>query len=82
MQRSQFVNFIYAKKFDKYTPATQKQIHRAILKIPMGDIKALIGKSSPQMYRLRVSKYCIIFYYPNKENTCILKIDSRGDVYK
>ncbi|SMN14257.1 hypothetical protein CRYPD_588 [uncultured Candidatus Thioglobus sp.] len=48
----------------------------------MGDIKALIGKSSPQMYRLRVSKYCIIFYYPNKENTCILKIDSRGDVYK
>ena len=80
------MNLIYAKKFvkkfGKYTPATQKQIHKAICNIPMGDIKVIIGQNSPKMYRLRVSKYRIIFYYPDKESIYILKIDSRGDVYK
>ncbi len=85
MQRS-LMNLIYAKKFvkkfAKYTPAIQKQIHRAICNIPMGDIRTIVGQNSPQMYRLRVSKYRVVFYYLDKESVYILKVDSRGDVYK
>ncbi|CAC9570421.1 hypothetical protein [uncultured Gammaproteobacteria bacterium] len=30
----------------------------------------------------KLSKYHVIFYYPNKEDIYILKIDSCGDIYK
>lgn len=80
------MTFLYAKKFvkkfSKYNQALQKQIHHAIINIPKGDIKIMLGKHTPKIYRLRVAKYRIIFYYKNSTTIYILMIDSRGDVYK
>lgn len=45
------------------------------------NIKRLIGNDMPPIYRIRVSKYRILFHM-NKEEIQILKVDSRGDIYK
>lgn len=72
----------FVKKFAKHNRSTQKQIHQAIGNIPEGDIKLIVGKNSPKLYRLRVSKYRIIFSYADSETVSILMVDGRGDVYK
>ena len=38
------------------------RIINAIDKIPLGDIKRLMGKKVPGLFRLRVGKYRIIIY--------------------
>ena len=50
---------------------------------PVGDIKPLIGRENE--YRLRSGKYRIIYEYIFKDNEkvlLIIKVDSRGDIYK
>ncbi|MBA7534199.1 hypothetical protein ES705_26445 [subsurface metagenome] len=47
--------------------------------IHYGDIKPLSGRKSE--YRLRVGKYRILFFIEN-ENVHVVKIDTRGDIYK
>jgi len=71
----------FEKKFAKYDNKLQKKIFEAIQKLPDGDVKKLVGNDIPPIYRLRVSKYRILFYM-NNEELKILKVDSRGDVYK
>ena len=71
----------FEKKFSKYDRKLQEKIFNTIQNLPDGDVKKLIGNNIPPIYRIRVSKYRILFYM-NKENIQILKIDSRGDVYK
>lgn len=71
----------FVKKFEKYDSKLQLKIFEAIEKIPSGDIKRLMGNDIPPIYRLRVSKYRILFHMQD-EDIKILKIDSRGDVYK
>jgi len=71
----------FEKKFSKYDRKLQKKIFNAIQNLPNGDVKRLIGNDIPPIYRIRISKYRILFYM-NKEEIQILKIDSRGDIYK
>ena len=71
----------FIKKFSKLDQKLQKKISNAIGSIPQGDIKRLVGKRTPPIYRLRVSKYRVLFNL-DAENIKILTLDSRGDVYK
>ncbi|RQD66792.1 MAG: type II toxin-antitoxin system RelE/ParE family toxin, partial [Tindallia sp. MSAO_Bac2] len=57
------------------------RILEAIEKIPRGDIKKLNGKKLDNIYRLRIGKYRVV-YQANEENITIVKVDTRGDVYK
>jgi mRNA interferase RelE/StbE len=41
----------------------------------------MTGNDIPPIYRLRVSKYRVLFHM-KEEEIQILKVDSRGDVYK
>lgn len=77
---------IYSKSAKKYLDLcdkkTAKRIVEGILEIPLGDIKRLEGKNVPPLYRLRIGKYRIIYTYLEKDCIQIIKIDTRGDVYK
>ena len=71
----------FEKKFSKYEKKLQRKIFNAIESLPDGDIKKLTGNDIPPIYRIRISKYRILFYM-NEEEIKILKVDSRGDIYK
>ncbi len=71
----------FEKKFSKYDRKLQEKIFEAIQSLPDGDVKKLTGNDMPPIYRIRVSKYRILFHMDEKEIK-ILKVDSRGDIYK
>jgi mRNA interferase RelE/StbE len=71
----------FEKKFSKYDRKLQEKIFNAIQNLPEGDVKKLTGNDTPPIYRVRVSKYRILFHM-NEEKIKILKVDSRGDIYK
>jgi len=71
----------FTKKFAKYDRKLQQKIFAAIEQLPSGDVKRLSGNDIPPIYRLRVSKYRILFHMDG-DTIQILKVDSRGDVYK
>lgn len=79
------MNIFFSKKSQKYfyklQPRIAKKLIEGIEKIPIGDIKPIKGKQTPPLFRLRIGKYRIIFLSEN-DNLKILKIDTRGDVYK
>jgi len=71
----------FEKKFAKYSKKLQEKIFNTIQDLPDGDVKRLTGNNVPPIYRVRISKYRILFHM-NEEEIQILKIDSRGDIYK
>ena len=71
----------FEKSFERYDHTLQRRIYDAISKLPEGDVKRLVSDDIPPIFRLRVSKYRILFYMSENEIK-ILKVDSRGDVYK
>ena len=71
----------FKKQFKKYDTKLQNRISKAIDKLPQGDVKRIIGKKLPPLYRLRVGDYRII-YRITEEDIYIEYIDSRGDAYK
>ncbi|MDF1876069.1 type II toxin-antitoxin system RelE/ParE family toxin [Sulfurimonas sp. SAG-AH-194-I05] len=71
----------FEKKFSTYQKKLQVKIFEAINNIPNGDIKKMSGNDIPPIYRLRISKYRILFHM-NEEVIQILKVDTRGDIYK
>ena len=71
----------FEKKFSKYDRKLQEKIFNAIQNLPDGDVKRLTGNDIPPIYRIRISKYRILFYM-KEEEIQILKVDSRGDIYK
>jgi len=71
----------FEKKFSTYSKNLQSKIFKAISNIPNGDIKRMTGNDIPSIFRLRVSKYRILFHM-NEDEIQILKVDSRGDIYK
>ena len=77
---------IYSKKakksLEKYDYKTSMRIINAINKIPLGDIKRLVGNEISSLFRLRIGKYRIIYMYEDEQTIKIIKIDTRGDVYK
>lgn len=68
------------KTLESYNKDTRKRLIDSINKIPQGDIKRLQGENYPPLYRLRVGKYRIIYHI--NDEILIVKIDTRGDVYK
>jgi mRNA interferase RelE/StbE len=71
----------FEKKFSKYDRKLQEKIFEAIQSLPDEDVKKLTGNDIPPIYRIRVSKYRILFHM-NEDEIKILKVDSRGDIYK
>ncbi len=71
----------FEKKFSKYDRKLQEKIFNSIQNLPDGDVKRLTGNDIPPIYRIRISKYRILFHM-NEEEIQILKVDSRGDIYK
>ena len=71
----------FEKKFTKYDRKLQLKIYNAITELPNGDVKKLSGNDIPPIFRLRVSKYRILFHL-NEDEILILKVDTRGDIYK
>jgi len=71
----------FEKKFSKYDRKLQIKIFSAIQNLPDGNIKKLTGNDIPPIYRIRVSKYRILFHM-SEEEIQILKVDSRGNIYK
>jgi mRNA interferase RelE/StbE len=71
----------FEKKFAKYDRKLQEKIFLVIQNLPNGDVKRLTGSEIPPIYRVRISKYRVLFHM-NEEKIEILKIDSRGDIYK
>ena len=58
---------------------TRKRIHTAINKIPVGDIKPMVGQIG--RYRLRIGDWRILFGIEN-EDIVITDIGPRGQIYK
>jgi len=71
----------FEKKFSKYDRKLQIKIFSAIQNLPDGDVKKLTGNDIPPIYRIRVSKYRILFHM-SEEEIQIFKVDSRSDIYK
>jgi mRNA interferase RelE/StbE len=71
----------FEKTFAKYDRKLQEKIFITIQNLPDGDVKRLTGNDIPPIYRVRISKYRILFHM-NEEEIQILKVDSRGDIYK
>ena len=71
----------FEKTFAKYDRKLQEKIFTTIQNLPDGDVKRLTGNDTPPIYRVRISKYRILFHM-NEEEIRILKVDSRGDIYK
>ena len=70
----------FEKQFIKYDKKLQKRIFEAIKKLPNGDVKKLTTKDDPPIFRLRIGKFRILFHM--EKEIKILKIDSRGEIYK
>lgn len=80
------MKFLYSQTSVRYLQKLEKDISRKIIgsveKLPKeGDIAKLKGKKVKNIYRLRAGKYRIIFSW-EKDLIKIIKIDTRGDVYK
>ena len=75
----------YHKQAEKFLLSQDKKtamrIIAAIRQLPSGDVKPLKGNNKPQKFRLRVGGYRIVFRV-EQDVTVILRIDTRGDVYK
>jgi len=71
----------FEKKFATYDRKLQEKIFAAVQNLPNGDVKRLQSDDVPPVYRLRVSKYRVLFLM-DETTMSILKVDSSGDVYK
>jgi len=74
-----------SKQAKKYLKAIQPRIVGKLLEaiemLPAGKVKPIKGQKTPPLFRLRVGKYRIIFL-KSAQNIRVVKIDTRGDVYK
>ncbi|GAB1475804.1 type II toxin-antitoxin system RelE/ParE family toxin [Bacillota bacterium] len=77
---------IYSKASKKVLESYEKKLALRIIEgiesIPLGDLKKLEGKRVPPLYRLRIGKYRIVYSYLNDDIIQVIKIDTRGDIYK
>ncbi len=59
-----------------------KKIIKSIRKLPgEEDIKKMRGKKIKDLFRLRIGKFRVI-YSVNEDELKVIKIDTRGDIYK
>jgi mRNA-degrading endonuclease RelE of RelBE toxin-antitoxin system len=76
----------YSKTSLKYLQKLERNVFRKIVgaidRLPNeGDIAKLKGKKVKNLYRLRIGKHRIL-YVLEKEIIKVVKIDTRGDIYK
>jgi mRNA-degrading endonuclease RelE of RelBE toxin-antitoxin system len=76
----------YSKTSLKYLQKLEQSLSHKIVesidKLPdEGDIAKLKGKKVKNLYRLRIGKHRVLFII-EKESIKVVKIDTRGDVYK
>ena len=71
----------FDKQLEKYDKKLKQRIASAIDKLPDGDVVKMKGNNIPPLHRLRVGDYRIIFMMEDDLIT-LIKLDSRGDVYK
>jgi len=70
------------KSLARRSEEERTRLFEAIGELPdKGDIRKLKGQSIKNTYRLRVGKYRIIFAWDGTDIR-VIKIDTRGDVYK
>ena len=80
------MKILYSKTSIKYLQKLERGIVRKIIeaieKLPLeGDINKLKGKKTKNIFRLRRGKFRVIYLF-EEEIIKIIKIDTRGDVYK
>jgi mRNA interferase RelE/StbE len=80
------MKFLYSRTSLKYLQGLEKKAARKLInsikKLPFeGDVRKLKGKKVQNLFRLRVGKYRVL-YFQEEGIIKILKIDTRGDVYK
>ena len=75
----------YEKQAEKFILSQDKKtatrLVSAVRQLPFGDVKPLRGTNKPQKYRLRVGGYRVVFRI-DQDLITILRVDTRGDVYK
>jgi len=75
----------YHKQAEKFMlsqgRAASLRLYTAIQQLPIGDVKKMQGSKNPQLYRLRVGNYRVL-YHTNDGDIVVLRIDNRGDAYK
>ena len=75
----------YHKQAEKFIlsqgQAASLRLYTAIQQLPVGDVEKIQGSKKPQLYRLRVGNYRVI-YYTDDNGIIVLRVDNRGDVYK
>ena len=78
------MRIIYSKQANKFIKNQEEKnilrLKSAIENLPKGNTKKLKG-FSPPLYRLSVGNFRVIYSYVNSIIS-VLKIDSRGQVYK
>lgn len=77
---------LYSRTSIKYLQGLNKKTSGKIIKaidgLPLeGDIKKLKGERVKNIYRLRIGRRRVLFVW-EKDVIKIVKIDTRGDVYK
>jgi mRNA-degrading endonuclease RelE of RelBE toxin-antitoxin system len=80
------MKFLYSRTSIKYLQKLERDVVRKIIegieKLPLeGDINKLKAKKAKNIFRLRIGKFRVIYLF-EKEAIKIIKIDTRGDVYK
>ena len=80
------MKFLYSRTSIKYLQKLERDVVRKIIegieKLPLeGDINKLKAKKAKNIFRLRIEKFRVIYLF-EKEAIKIIKIDTRGDVYK
>lgn len=80
------MKFLYSRTSIKYLQTLQRNVARKIVDaiegLPFeGDIRKLKRKKLKNIFRLRIGKHRVV-YSLEKEVIKIIKIDTRGDVYK
>ena len=80
------MKFLYSRTSIKYLQKLERDVVRKIIegieKLPLeGDINKLKAKKAKNIFRLRIGKFRVIYLF-EKEAIKIIKIDTRGNVYK
>ncbi len=70
----------------KYLEKLEKSLRSKIVKaieglLGEGDIKKMKGAGPPNMYRLRVGKFRVLYLW-EEDVIRVICIDTRGDIYK
>lgn len=84
------LTFLYSKRadifFKKHPEIKENFITRisAFAKGENADIKVIVGSNNPRIFRIRLGKYCVIFFINENGDLTIINVvdvNSRGDIY-